>query len=155
MATWMAHLRIADGILDKMQGLEATEFVIGNIALDSGVPTPDVLSWLLRPLADRYFVGTGDCFFIKRKRRRGISKNPQETIWKWKGDWYDLDFLYLKQHPDFRTFQIYENAVGFENTYLDFLQKIHLITAGSILHHFTMGSAIIWNGSIFGLPKSE
>lgn len=97
MATWMAHLRIADDILDKMQGLEATEFVIGNIAPDSGVPTPDVLSWLLRPLADRYFVGTGDCFFIKRKRRRGISKNPQETIWKWKGDWYDLDFLYLKR----------------------------------------------------------
>ncbi len=123
MATWMAHLRIADGILDKMQGLEATEFIVGNIALDSGVPTPDVLSWLLRPLVDRYFVGTGDCFFIKRKRRRGISKNPQETIWKWKGDWYDLDFLYLKQHPDFRSFQIYENAVGFENMYLDFFAK--------------------------------
>ena len=34
---------------------------------------------------------------LKEKRRRGISKNPQETIWKWKGDWYDLDFLYLKR----------------------------------------------------------
>ncbi len=29
----------------------------------------------------------------------------------------------MKQHPDFRSFQIYENAVGFENMYLDFFAK--------------------------------
>ena len=27
--------------------------------------------------------------------------------------WYDLDFLYIKMHPDFRAFSIYSNAVGF------------------------------------------
>ena len=60
---------------------------------------------------------------LKEKDAEAYQKNPQETIWKWKGDWYDLDFLYLKQHPNFRAFQIYENAEGFENTYLDFFAK--------------------------------
>ena len=36
-----------------------------------------------------------------------------------KEDWYDLDFLYLEQHPDFRAFAVYENAVGFDNEFMD------------------------------------
>lgn len=40
-----------------------------------------------------------------------------------KEDWYDLDFLYIKMHPDFRAFSIYSNAVGFQNTYLDFFSS--------------------------------
>jgi hypothetical protein len=38
MATWMVHLRIADKLLNKIKGLSYTEFVVGNIAPDSGVP---------------------------------------------------------------------------------------------------------------------
>lgn len=38
-------------------------------------------------------------------------------------DWYDLDFLYIKMHPDFRAFSIYSNAVGFQNSYLDFFSS--------------------------------
>ena len=38
MATWMAHLRIADRLLDIFDGIEKTEFIMGNIAPDSGVP---------------------------------------------------------------------------------------------------------------------
>ncbi len=43
MATWGAHLRIADILLDKLDGrkIEPTEFVFGNIAPDSGVPDPN------------------------------------------------------------------------------------------------------------------
>lgn len=41
MASWMVHLRVADALLDKFDNLEETEFVVGNIAPDSGVPTPD------------------------------------------------------------------------------------------------------------------
>lgn len=40
-----------------------------------------------------------------------------------KEDWYDLDFLYLKKHPDFRAFAIYENAAGFENTFMDVFSR--------------------------------
>lgn len=36
-----------------------------------------------------------------------------------KEDWYDLDFLYLEEHPDFRAFAVYENAVGFDNAFMD------------------------------------
>ena len=41
MASWMVHLRIADEILKRMEGLDETAFVIGNIAPDSGVPNED------------------------------------------------------------------------------------------------------------------
>ena len=44
-------------------------------------------------------------------------------LWTLKKDWYDLDFLYLKKHPDFRAFQIYENAVGFVNRYMDLFSE--------------------------------
>lgn len=38
MATWMAHLRIADKLLDLFEFVEQPEFVMGNIAPDSGIP---------------------------------------------------------------------------------------------------------------------
>jgi hypothetical protein len=38
MATWIAHLRIAETLLDQIPGLDAAQFAIGNIAPDSGVP---------------------------------------------------------------------------------------------------------------------
>ena len=46
-----------------------------------------------------------------------------KLVWTAKGDWYDLDVLYLKEHPDFRAFSLYENAVGFENVYMDMFSK--------------------------------
>ncbi|ERI92171.1 hypothetical protein HMPREF1982_02560 [Clostridiales bacterium oral taxon 876 str. F0540] len=41
MASWMVHLRIADKLLDKISNLKSTEFVVGNIAPDSGIPNDD------------------------------------------------------------------------------------------------------------------
>lgn len=38
-------------------------------------------------------------------------------------DWYDIDFLYLKQHPDFRGFSIYEHAVNFDNEFMSIFAK--------------------------------
>ncbi len=40
-----------------------------------------------------------------------------------KEDWYDLDFLYLEQHPDFKAFAVYENAVGFNNDIMNMFSK--------------------------------
>ena len=45
--------------------------------------------------------------------------DPEAFIWKMKEDWYDLDFLYLRDHPAFRSFLLYSQAVGFENTYME------------------------------------
>ena len=41
MATWMVHLRIADGIRKRIPFLDRLEFLMGNIAPDSGVPNED------------------------------------------------------------------------------------------------------------------
>jgi hypothetical protein len=38
MATWLAHLRIADNLLAHIPGLDAAQFAIGNIAPDAGIP---------------------------------------------------------------------------------------------------------------------
>lgn len=41
MASWMVHLRIADKLLEEIYNLSTTEFVVGNIAPDSGIPNKD------------------------------------------------------------------------------------------------------------------
>jgi len=38
MASWMVHLRIADNLLNLIEGLEPVYFAIGNVATDSGIP---------------------------------------------------------------------------------------------------------------------
>ena len=46
-----------------------------------------------------------------------------KLVWAAKGDWYDLDFLYLEQHPDFKAFSVYENAVDYENEFMDMFSR--------------------------------
>lgn len=41
MATWIAHLRVAENILNEIKEIERIPFVEGNIAPDSGVPNDD------------------------------------------------------------------------------------------------------------------
>ena len=41
MASWMVHLRIADKLLDNVPDLSPVEFIVGNVAPDSGVPNED------------------------------------------------------------------------------------------------------------------
>lgn len=41
MASWMIHLRIADRLLDQIPDLSPVEFIMGNMAPDSGVPNED------------------------------------------------------------------------------------------------------------------
>jgi hypothetical protein len=51
------------------------------------------------------------------------SEDKYKLVWSAKGDWYDLDFLYLEQHPDFKAFSLYENAVDFDNVFMDIFSK--------------------------------
>ena len=37
----MIHLRVADTLLSQLDGISETEFIMGNIAPDSGVPNDD------------------------------------------------------------------------------------------------------------------
>lgn len=38
MASWMIHLRVADKLLDRIENLSPIEFIMGNMAPDSGAP---------------------------------------------------------------------------------------------------------------------
>ena len=53
------------------------------------------------------------------KRDPEFSDSDRSCVQKWKKDWYDLDFLYLKKNPDFPAFLRYKNAVGFKNVFMD------------------------------------
>ncbi len=44
-------------------------------------------------------------------------------IWVIKEDWYDLDAKYLRDHPDFRAFRIFERIESFPNIYLDYYSE--------------------------------
>ncbi|MFB9993483.1 zinc dependent phospholipase C family protein [Deinococcus oregonensis] len=45
MGTWISHFRVAELLLERLPGLDAQQFVIGNVAPDSGRPNHDVTSF--------------------------------------------------------------------------------------------------------------
>lgn len=51
------------------------------------------------------------------------AEDKNKLVWTAKGDWYDIDFLYLEEHPDFRAFNIYESAVDYDNEFMDIFSK--------------------------------
>ena len=167
MASWMVHLRIADEILKRIEELDETSFVIGNIAPDSGVPNEDwskyyppknISHFKTRPddelffdvdefrkqyfSAEKikeydkrhysFFLGyyvhllsdiewTMKIYFpnVSEEKAKEINKTKIDLLWENKADWYDLDFLYLEEHPDFNAFHIYETAKNLNNDYMD------------------------------------
>ncbi|MBE6082410.1 MAG: hypothetical protein E7205_06965 [Tissierellaceae bacterium] len=46
--------------------------------------------------------------------------NDKNFIWTVKEDWYNLDHLFLRNNPDFRTFRIFDKIKAFPNVYLDY-----------------------------------
>lgn len=163
MASWMVHLRIADKLLDQIPDISPVEFIVGNIAPDSGVPNDDwsaftpnttishfkthgnkadpqafaakyftqdlrreyntlqyafYLGYLTHLITDVLWVrdvyAPAKLKFSELKEELG-----NDFIWAMKKDWYDLDFKYLRDHPDFRAFRIYFAATGFVNEFMD------------------------------------
>ena len=170
MASWMIHLRVADKLMDKLGNLSRDEFIMGNMAPDSGVPnsdwskfTPDkktshfntvvggkkiidIEKYLSKYLtADKkgkytqkeysFYLGylahlLTDIEWIERVYDPSCSMYADECsrdkvafTWKIKEDWYDLDFLYLKNNPNFRAFTLLRKIEGFPNTYMDIFSK--------------------------------
>jgi len=54
-----------------------------------------------------------------QKYAKTDAPDREDFIWRIKEDWYDLDFKYLRDHPDFRAFKLYTDCVGFQNTYME------------------------------------
>ena len=164
MASWMVHLRVADKLMGKIRFVSPTEFIVGNIAPDSGVPNadwsvftpsttvshfktekgqkagPDAFAqkYFLPYMQERYdakaysfYLGylvhlLTDVEWSKNVVHPALEKFSEECaadrnglIWKMKEDWYDLDFRFLRDHPDFRAFRIYAEAEGFQNEFME------------------------------------
>ncbi len=50
-------------------------------------------------------------------------EQDSKFIWVIKEDWYDLDAKYLRDHPNFRTFRIFDKITSFPNVYLDYYSE--------------------------------
>ncbi len=155
MATWIAHLRIAEALLARIPALDAGQFAIGNIAPDSGIPDekwehftppPEVTHFkrshsVHKDIADldfyrRYLHGLdpvrdvpsfsfrlGYFFHLISDNlwTRVVGRPTQERfaaqfaadkdfIWEVKKDWYGLDHLYVRAHPDCLYWRIFLDA---------------------------------------------
>lgn len=144
MATWIAHLRIAETLLDRIPRLDPGQFAIGSVAPDSGFPDerwekfdppPQVTHFkrsrsVHKDIADldfyrgylanvlpgdtpRFSFRLGYFFHLITdnlwtiKVGRPTSERWAEQfeadskfIWEVKKDWYGLDHIYVREHPD-------------------------------------------------------
>ena len=165
MATWIVHLRVAQNLLAKIDGLDAEQFLIGNLGPDLNVqaevwesfePPGDVthfrttsedefwssdleyyrdyLAELQWPGEDPqrfsflmgYFVHllTDNLWHQKvgaptQVRYVDQFDSDPDFIWEVKRDWYGLDFIYLRDHPDNGFWSPFIDS-AYHHDYLDF-----------------------------------
>lgn len=156
MATWIVHLRMAEGLLTRIPGLDPALFAIGNIAPDSGIPDEkwekfdppsevthfssgsnsevscaDLVFYrqCLLPWRDQVSDAAAFAFRlgyychlltdnlwsirINQPTRRKFAARfaaDQGFIWTVKKDWYGLDFLYVRDHPQSLYWQVFLNC---------------------------------------------
>lgn len=164
MATWIAHLRIAENLLASIPDLNAAQFSIGNIAPDSGVPDenwekfdppPEVthfkrsrsvhkdiadLDFYRKYLADvpaqdsaRFSFRLGYFFHLitdnlwtivigkpTQLRYADQFAADKNFIWEVKMDWYGLDQIYVREHPESLFWRVFLEATP-DSADLDFL----------------------------------
>ena len=60
-----------------------------------------------------------DEWVVEPCKQKHSQEDKKELIRKMKADWYDLDFVFLSKNPGFRAWRVYQDAVGFINTYMD------------------------------------
>lgn len=63
----------------------------------------------------------------KREKFADEFEKNKDFIWVMKKDWYDIDHLYLKHHPDFRIFKVFSCIEEFPNNYLDYYSQTAII----------------------------
>ena len=163
MATWIAHLRIAENLLDHIPDLDPGQFAIGNIAPDAGIPDekwekfnppPEVTHFkrnqsVHKDIADLDFyrgyladISPGDsgCYSFRlgyffhlitdNLWTLDVGKPTTERyaeqfaadklfIWEVKRDWYGLDHIYVREHPDSLYWRVFLEAQP-DSTELDF-----------------------------------
>lgn len=73
---------------------------------------------------------------IRKKTEDEIKKDFQRKI---KRDWYDLDHLYLRNHPEFKGFQLFSQIKQFDNIYLDYYSKNAFTDQIKLISDFYLG----------------
>ena len=154
MATWLAHLRIAENLLGRIEGLDAGQFAIGSVAPDMGVPDekwetfsppPKVTHFkrsdsIHKDIADldfyrgylanvppqdalRFSFRLGYFFHLITDNlwtteigKPTTERFPEQFaadknfIWEVKKNWYGLDHLYVRAHPDCLYWRVFLEA---------------------------------------------
>ncbi len=148
MATWLAHLRIAELLVNQF-GFDKGTFYAGNIGADCGLPSADgfqppkeITHWAAHksecdymrfkteyidnetdPLRLSFYWGyfahlMTDCLWCSvinsptKEKFAGLYAADREEFYRLvKRDWYDNDFLFLEQHPDYPPLKILRDAV--------------------------------------------
>lgn len=117
-STAVSHFRTDNGKGKKKIDIEA--FVNRYFTLDLQ-KSYDIgtysffLGYLVHLLTDREW---SDRIAQPTFEKYNATADPQ-MIGLIKGDWYDLDCLYLREHPQFKAFQTYRNIGSFPNIYMD------------------------------------
>jgi hypothetical protein len=154
MATWIAHLRIAENLLARIPDLDPGQFAIGNIAPDAGIPDenwekfnppPEVTHFkrsqsVHKDIADLDFYrdyladispdDTG-CYSFRlgyffhlitdnlwtlevgkptTERYAEQFSADRSFIWEVKRDWYGLDLIYVREHPNSLYWRVFLDA---------------------------------------------
>jgi hypothetical protein len=158
MATWIAHLRIAENLLERIPELDPGQFAIGNIAPDSGIPDekwekftppPEVTHFkrsksVHKDIADldfyrdylvevspedtnRFSFRLGYFFHLitdnlwtieigrpTSERWAEQFAADKKFIWEVKMDWYGLDQIYVREHPDCLFWRVFLDAEPYD-----------------------------------------
>jgi len=164
MATWIAHLRTAENLLEYIPNLDAAQFAVGNIAPDSDIPDENWEKFDPPPQVTHFKRSTSvhkDIADLDFYRKYLASISPQDTfrfsfrlgyffhlitdnlwtikvgkptqdrypgqfaadknfIWEVKKDWYGLDQIYVRSHPNCLFWRVFLDAQP-ESADLDFL----------------------------------
>lgn len=94
MASWMVHLRVAEKLLDSICDLSTTDFIVGNIAPDSGVPNED---W-------SRFTPSGDVSHYKTTDKDGLK---DIHLHKYLDQYFTID---LRNTYDNKQFSFYRES---------------------------------------------
>ena len=121
MASWMVHLRIADKLLESLSVAAPVEFIVGNLAPDSGVPNEDWSAFSPPTKISHFKSGTekagADAFAEKYFREEQLAQYSPEQYSFYLGYLTHLlaDTLWSKQiaRPSVRKF------IGGEPPYRD------------------------------------
>lgn len=164
MASWIVHLRVADKIINNLEGVSTTDFVIGNIGPDCGEPNENwtqynppkkITHWMneSKRICPELFY---DQYIREEDKAKDFSKysfylgyyvhlltdvawkkeislpteklyahefsmEDRDTVYaRIKEDWYDLDFLFLKNNPGFRAYEVFKESKDYNNDYLPY-----------------------------------